>query len=259
MRKIILSAVAALALTAGTAQASGDAVELHKQDWSFNGLFGHYDQAQLKRGFQIYKEICAGCHSLRLVAYRNLQAIGFTEDEVKEIAAEYEVPAGPNEFGEIIEDGELRKRPAKPADKFVPPFANELAAKAGNGGSLPPDLSLMNKARKGGPDYVYGLLTGYLEEAPEGVEMPDTMYYNKVFPGHQISMAPPLYAEAVEYEDGTEPTLDNHAKDVVAFLNWAAEPELEERKSMGLKVMIFLIVLTAMFYALKRRIWADVH
>lgn len=259
MRKIILSAVAAVALTAGAAQASGEAVELDKQDWSFNGLFGHYDQAQLKRGFQIYKEICAGCHSLRLVAYRNLQAIGFTEDEVKEIAAEYEVPAGPNEFGEIIEDGELRKRPAKPSDKFVPPFANELAAKAGNGGALPPDLSLMNKARKGGPDYVYSLLTGYLEEPPEGVEMPDTMYYNKVFPGHQISMAPPLYEEAVEYEDGTAPTLDNHAKDVVAFLNWAAEPELEERKSMGLKVMIFLIVLTAMFYALKRRIWADVH
>jgi len=259
MRKIVLSAIAALTLTAGAAQAAGDAPKPEAQDWTFNGLFGHYDEAQLKRGFQVYKDVCSGCHSLRLVAYRNLQEIGFTEDEVKEIAAEYELRDGPNEWGEVLEDGEFRMRPAKPADKFVPPFANELAAKAGNGGALPPDLSLMAKARKGGPDYVYGLLTGYMEEPPEGVEMPDTMYYNKYFPGHQISMAPPLYEEAVEYEDGTAPTLENHAKDVVAFLNWAAEPELEERKSLGLRVMIFLIVLTAMFYALKKRIWADVH
>jgi len=259
MRKIVLSALAALTLTAGAAQAAGNAPKPEAQDWTFNGLFGNYDEAQLKRGFQIYREVCGGCHSLRLVAYRNLEAIGFTKDEIKEIAAEYELPAGPNEDGEILEDGELRMRSAKPFDKFVPPFANEMAAKAGNGGALPPDLSLMNKSRVSGPDYVYALLTGYLEEAPEGVEIPDGMYYNKYFPGHQISMAPPLDAETVEYEDGTEPTLENHAKDIVAFMNWAAAPELEERKSLGIKVMLFLILLTAMFYALKKRIWADVH
>jgi len=263
MRRFLISAVAGAALAAttlvGSAFASGDAVHLEAQDWTFNGLFGKYDQKQLQRGFLVYKDVCAGCHSLRLVAYRNLMDIGISEEAAKEYAAEFEVPAEPNDEGETIVDGERLMRPAKLSDRFVPPFANEKAARASNSGALPPDLTLMAKARMNGPDYIYGLMTRYKDEAPDGKELPEGMYYNEVFSGNQISMAPPLSEEAVEYEDGTKPTLENHAKDITAFLNWAAEPELEIRKSMGLKVMIFLILLTAMFYALKRRIWADVH
>lgn len=263
MRRFLISAVAGAAIAAsalvGSAFAAGGGAELEKQDWTFNGLFGKYDNKQLQRGFLVYKDVCAGCHSLRLVAYRNLLDIGLTEEAAKEYAEGFSVPAGPNDDGETIVDGELLKRPAKLSDKFVPPFSNDKAARASNSGALPPDLTLMAKARVGGPDYIYGLMTRYKDEAPEGVELPEGMYYNEVFPGHQIAMAPPLSEEAVEYEDGTKPTLENHAKDITAFLNWAAEPELEIRKSMGVKVMIFLILLTAMFYALKRRIWADVH
>jgi ubiquinol-cytochrome c reductase cytochrome c1 subunit len=236
-----------------TAQASGDAVKLEKQDWSFNGIFGTYDRGALKRGYQIYSEVCVSCHSLDYVAYRNLMDIGFEEETVKEIAAEFEVEDGPND------DGEMFLRPARPSDRFVAPYANEKASRAANNGAFPPDLSLMAKARKGGPDYLYGLLTRYHEDAPEGMELADGMSYNEVFPGHQIAMGQPLDDEAVEYEDGTPATLVQHAKDITTFLTWAASPEMEQRKRLGIKVMLFLFVWTGMLIALKKKIWAKLH
>jgi len=262
MRKLILiAALAACTFAMGPAFAAGSAPKFESQSWSFNGPFGHYDRGALKRGYQVYSEICAGCHSLKLVAYRNLTEIGFTEEEVKEIAAEAEIPAEPNEEGATHDDdGERLMRPAKPSDRIAKPFLNEYEARASNNGALPPDLSLMVKARKGGPDYLYALLTGYRDEPPEGFEMVnDDMAYNDVFPGHQIAMTQPLDDESVEYEDGTPMTLDQHSRDVVVFLAWAASPELEARKRLGIKVMIFLLLLTGMLYALKRRIWARVH
>lgn len=253
MRRIALCAVAALTLFAGSAFAAENAMQPPDLKWSFEGVFGKFDAKARKRGFQVYNTTCAACHSLRLLSYRNLMDIGFTEDEVKAIAAEYEVEGGPNE------EGEMYARPATPADKFVPPFANENSARAANGGALPPDLSVIIKARKNGADYVRALLTGYRDEPPEGFVLSEGMNYNDYFPGHQIAMGAPLFDEAVEYDDGTKATLDQHAKDVVEFLAWAASPELEERKSLGVKVMLFLIVLTIMLYAVKRKVWKDLH
>ncbi|HJN25555.1 MAG TPA: cytochrome c1 [Rhodospirillales bacterium] len=240
-------------LFTGSAEASGNAVKLEKQDWSFNGIFGTFDRGALKRGFQIYTEVCAGCHSLNFVAYRNLAEIGLEEDAIKEIAAEYEVEDGPND------EGEMFMRPARPSDLFVAPFPNEKAARASNNGAFPPDLSLMAKARKGGPDYLYGLLVGYHEDAPEGIELADGMSYNDVFPGQQIAMGQPLDDESVEYEDGTPATLQQHAKDITTFLTWTASPEMEARKKLGVKVLLFLLVWTGMLIALKKKIWAKLH
>lgn len=258
MRKTILIAVLALVMSAGAVLASG-ADKPAPQKWGFDGLFGRYDGAGLKRGFIVYKQICSNCHGLKLVAYRNLQEIGLTEDEAKAIAAEYKLPAEPDDEGKTTDaSGQPLMRDAKLSDRFVAPFPNEKAARSANNGALPPDLSLITKARPSGPDYLYALMTGY-KDAPEGVTVADGMFYNTAFGGHQIAMAPPLMEGSVEYADGTKPTLEQHARDIVEFLNWAAEPELNARKSMGLKTLIFLIVLTAMFYALKRRIWSDVH
>ena len=264
MKKIALSLALAATLIlsqpTGPAQAAGGGAELPHIDWSFSGIFDKFDRAQLKRGWLVYKDICAGCHAMRLLRYRNLTEIGFSADQVKKIAAEFEVPAGPNEEGETAnDDGEPFMRKALPSDAFVSPFPNTLAARAANNGSLPPDLSLMAKARGGGANYLYGLMTGYKEEAPKGVKLGDGMAYNIYFPGNQIAMIAPLSDEAVEYSDGTKPTLDQHALDVTAFLAWAAEPEMEERKRMGVKVMLFMIVLTLMLCAIKRRVWAKLH
>ena len=228
-------------------------VKLEKQDWSFSGIFGTYDRGELRRGYQIYSEVCASCHSLEYLAYRNLSEIGFSEKEIKEIAAEYEVEDGPDD------EGEMFMRPARQSDKFVAPFPNEKAARAANNGAYPPDLSLMIKARKNGPDYIYGLLTRYKDEAPEGMEIAEGMNYNEVYPGHQIAMAAPLEDETVEYADGTEPTLQQHAKDITTFLTWTASPEMEERKRLGIKVILFLIIWTGMLMALKKKIWARIH
>lgn len=253
MRKLVIGTLAAAGLAASTvALAAGAGQKITDVAWGWEGIFGTYDHAALKRGFQVYREVCSNCHSMDLLAYRNLQQIGFTEDEVKAIAAEKEVQDGPND------DGEMFMRPAMPSDAFVAPFPNEKAARAANNGALPPDLSLMNKARVGGPDYVYSLMSGY-QDPPEGVALADGMNYNVAFSGNQIAMAPQIMDDLVTYADGTQATADQITKDVVAFLNWAAEPELEARKSMGLKTMLFLLVFTAMLYALKRRIWADVH
>lgn len=243
---------ATASMTFSAANAAGDAPHAADHHWSFNGLFGTYDRAALRRGFEVYKGVCAGCHGLRLVAYRNLMDIGFTEAEVKAIAADVEVPAEPNE------DGEIEDRPGIPADKFKSPFANENAARAANGGAYPPDLSLIIKARHNGANYVNALLTGY-KDAPAGTEVPEGMYYNASFSGHLIAMAPPLSDDGIDYADKTKATVKQQAEDVVTFLTWAAQPELEERKRMGIKVILFLLLLTGLLYVVKRRIWADVH
>lgn len=244
---------AGLAGVSGAALASGGNVELMKPGFSFEGVFGQYDKAALKRGFQVYNDVCGNCHGLRLVSYRNLAYLGLTEDEIKAVAEQKQVQDGPNDQGEMF------MRPARAADKFVSPFANEQAARAANNGANPPDLSLITKARPGFYNYVYSLMLGYEDVAPEGHTVPDGMFYNKVFPGHNIGMPPPVADDVVSYEDGTKATAQQIAHDVVTFLNWAAEPELDERKSLGVKVMIFLGVLTALLYALKRQIWKDVH
>jgi len=254
MRKFAVSLVALSGLIVGTiAYASGDGEDAPSQNWSFSGIFGTYDKAQLKRGLQVYREVCSACHSLRLVAYRNLAALGLTEKQIEAIAAEKEVPGEPNE------EGEATTRKAQPSDKFVPPFANEQAARSANNGALPPDLSLMAKARVGGPDYIYGLLTGYKEEPPKGVKVPDGMYYNAMFPGHNIAMSPPLSDEGIEYADKTKATVPQQAKDIVSFLQWAADPYLEDRKRMGIKVVLFLLFLSGLLFAYKRKVWSDVH
>lgn len=239
----------------GEAKASGTGIELKKPDMAFSweGVFGKHDKATLKRGWQVFHDICSNCHSMKLVAYRNLADLGFTEDEIKAFAAEKEVPDAPND------EGVVNNRPARPSDKFVAPFANEKAAAAANGGAAPPDLSLMTKARVKGPYYVYSLLLGYEDAAPEGHPIPEGKYFNHYFPGNAISMPPQMMDDLVSYTDGTKATKEQIAYDIVTFLNWAAEPELDARKSMGVKVMIFLAVLTALLYALKRQIWKDVH
>lgn len=254
IRTALVAGVVAVtaSMTFLSANAAGDAPHAPEHHWSFSGLFGTYDRAALRRGFEVYNGVCAGCHGLRLVAYRNLMDIGFTEAEVKAIAADVDVPAEPNE------EGEIEDRPGIPADKFKSPFANENAARASNGGALPPDLSLIIKARLNGSNYVNGLLTGYTD-APAGEEVPEGMYYNANFSGHLIAMAPPLSDEGVDYADKTKATVKQQAEDVVTFLTWAAQPELEERKRMGIKVILFLLLMTGLLYVVKRRIWADVH
>lgn len=222
------------------------------QTWSFNGLFGTFDRAAAQRGFQVYEEACHACHGLQFIAFRNLQTLGFTPEQITQIAAKYEVTAGPND------EGEMFQTPAKASDRVPSPFANEQAARVANNGAYPPDLSLIVEARLGGPDYIYGVLTGYRDPPPEGVELNPGMYFNEYFAGHQIAMPPPLSDDRVTYADGTAATVSQMAHDVVTFLTWAAEPNLEERKQLGIKVILFLIVLTGFLYALKRHIWSDV-
>lgn len=241
----------AVVLSSG-ARAAGDVIKPPSREWSFQGIFGTFDRGALQRGFQVYNEVCAGCHSLRLVAYRNLMDIGFTEDQVKKIAAEKEVRDGPNDEGEMFD------RPARASDRFVKPFPNENAARSANNGAFPPDLSLMVKARKDGANYMHALMTGY-KEPPASEKVPEGMAYNEYFPGKQIAMPSPLSEDGVEYTDKTKATVAQMASDITTFLAWAAEPELEARKRLGVKVLLFLVMLTGLLYAVKRRIWADVH
>ena len=247
-----------LLLFQNTVLAAGGATPPPKLKWSFDGPLGTFDRAQLKRGWKVYKEVCASCHSLHQIYYRNLAEIGFSPAEVKKIAAEDEIAAGPNEDGETHDGGELLVRPGKPSDKLKKPFPNDLAARAANNGALPPDLSLTTKAHATGVDYIAAVLIGY-KDPPSGFKMNEGMSYNTYFAGNQIAMPAPLSADGVEYADGTKATVKQMALDVSSFLAWAAEPEMEERKRMGIKVLLFLIVLTALLYALKRRIWANLH
>ncbi|GIX08542.1 cytochrome c1 [Elioraea sp.] len=252
MRRLRLVALAAsLLLAAPAARAAGEAPKPPPQDWSFGGLFGTFDRASAQRGFLVYKQVCAGCHAMKQLAYRNLEGIGLSEAEIRAIAADYMIMDGPND------DGEMFERPGRPSDRFRSPFPNEKAARAANGGAYPPDLSLIVKARAGGADYLHALLTGYRDEPPAGVEPMEGMHYNAYFPGHWIAMARPLNDDQVEYPDGTPATTEQMARDVVTFLAWAAEPELEQRRAMGVRVILFLIVLAGLTYGVKRRIWAD--
>jgi cytochrome c1 len=247
------SALASLGLSGLPASAAEEGVELLHKNWPHEGIFGTFDRASAQRGFQIYREVCSSCHGLRFVAFRNLEDLGFSEEEVKALAEEYEITDGPNDEGDMFE------RPGKPSDMLPSPYPNDAAARVANGGALPPDLSLITKSRADGSDYLYSLMLGYHEEPPEGVEVGEGMYYNEYFPGHQIAMPQPLYDGQVVYADETPATLEQLATDVTTFLTWAAEPKLEERKQAGLKVMLFLIILTALLYATKRKVWSDLH
>jgi len=251
--------IAAVAVVLGVAlladitpgRASEGAVP-HAQDWKFNGPFGRFDVPAIRRGLEVYLGVCSACHSLNLLTYRHLGDLGFSEDEIKAIAANHEVTDGPND------QGEMYQRPARPYDKFVPPFPNKQAARAANNGALPPDLSLLAKANPAGPDYIYAILTGF-EEAPADITLGEGMNYNPYFAGTQIAMSPPLFEDSVEYSDGTKATVEQMAWDVANFLQWAAEPEMQKRKTLGWKVVLFLLVLSAILYATKRKVWSDQH
>jgi len=249
--------IAAALIGAGTtaAHAAGAYKEPRDVAWGWEGPFGTFDRAALQRGFQVYTQVCAACHGLKYVKYRNLGddgGPGFSAAEVKAIAAQYQVTDGPNE------DGDMFERPALPKDAFIEPFENEQIARLANNGAYPPDLSLMTKARDGGADYLYSLLVGY-EDAPADLTMQPGMNYNPYFSGKQIAMAQPLYADSVEYADGTQASVDQMAKDVVTFLHWAAEPKLEARKRTGFSVMTFLVILAGLLYFTQRKIWSDQH
>ncbi|MCY4230357.1 MAG: cytochrome c1 [Alphaproteobacteria bacterium] len=239
-------------LLPGAASAAGGNTPPPEQEWSFNGVFGAFDRAALQRGYQVYREVCAGCHAMRLVFYRNLMQIGFSEAAARAEAANAFIVDGPDEEGEMFE------RPGKLSDRFVSPFPNDNAAKAANGGALPPDLSLIAKNQAAGPDYIAALLTGYVDP-PEGFELGELQHYNLYFAGNRISMAPPLSDDLVEYADGTPATVEQMALDVSHFLMFAAEPQLEDRHRLGVKVILFLLVLTGILYALKRKVWSGAH
>ncbi len=250
---VIRPLFAAMALMAATpAFAAGDVAHPKQQQWAFDGVFGTFDKPSIQRGLQVYKEVCAACHGLDRVAFRTLTGVGFSEAEVKSLAASYDVQDGPNDVGEMF------TRPGQPSDKFPNPYANDNMARAMNNGALPPDLSLIVKARPDGANYLFSLLTGY-SDAPKGFELPEGSYYNKYFPGGVIKMPPPLSADQVTYQDGTHATVEQEARDLVNFLQWAAEPEMEDRKHMGIKVMIFLLVMVGFFYVAKKRIWNNIE
>ena len=219
--------------------------------WPFEGIFGTFDRQAAQRGAQVYLEVCSTCHSNHNLYYRNLKDIGFSEAEIKQLAQKYTVKDGPNAEGEMFD------RPALPSDRFVSPYPNEEAARAANNGAYPVDLSLIIKARQDGPNYVFSLLSGY-QDAPADIKLMPGLYYNPYFEGGQMAMPPPLTEGQVTFSDGTPATVEQMAKDVVVFLQWAAEPEMEHRKSMGLKVMIFLLVFTVFFYIAKKKIWKNI-
>ena len=235
--------------------AAGGSQDLLKQDWSFNSFFGKFDRASLQRGYQIYTEVCASCHSMKYVSYRNLSEKGgpeFSEEQAKAIASNFEVTDGPNS------DGEMFTRPAKLSDKFVMPYANEQEAKVSNGGAYPPDMSVLVKARAGGADYIYSVLLGY-EDPPLDMKLDDGVYYNKYMYGNKIKMPPQLYDDLVTYADGTPATPEQMAKDVVSFLAWTAEPKLEERHKLGFRAIIYLLILTILVYFSMKKIWSRVE
>ena len=234
---------------------SAEKVDLMTTDWTFKGLFGKFDRASLQRGYQVYTEVCAACHSMKYLSYRNLMEEGgpeFSEAQAKAIAAQFEITDGPNS------EGEMFQRPAKLSDKFVMPYPNAKAAQAANGGAYPPDMSVLAKARKGGVDYLYSLLLGY-EDPPIGVSLDEGVHYNKFMYGNKIKMPKPLEDDLIEYSDGTPATEEQMAKDVVTFLMWSAEPHLEARHKMGFKAIIYLIILTTLVYFSMKRIWSRIE
>jgi len=260
---IPLGLVLGLALAAPALAATGDQKPLKDVEFSFEGPLGTYNRADLQHGFQVYKEVCSACHSLNRVAFHTLSqpgGPGFSDAEMKAIAAGYKVLAGPNDKGETVDDkGNALTRAGTPADYFPPPFANEEAARAANGGALPPDLSLIEKARAGGAHYVYSIITGFGEKPPAGFTVTPNKYYNPYFLGWNISMPPPLSDGQVSFVDGHPNKIADEAYAVVTFLAWASEPHLEDRHRIGLGVMIFLIVLSGLLYLSYRQVWKDAH
>lgn len=267
----LLTPAARIALAQGQERAHATP-EPPQLKWSFSGPFGKFDRGQLQRGFKVYREVCANCHSLSMIAFRNLADAGgpeFSVAQAQAVAAEYKIKDGPNDQGEMFE------RPGRLADYFPSNFPNEQAARAANAGALPPDMSVMAKARtyergfprfildiftqyqEQGVDYIAALLKGY-ENKPADMQMAPGMMYNKYFPGHGIAMPPPISDGQVTYDDGTPGTLDNYSRDVSAFLMWTAEPHMEDRKRIGLQVMIFLAVFAGLLYFTKKRVWAAV-
>jgi ubiquinol-cytochrome c reductase cytochrome b/c1 subunit len=280
LNRAFLTLTISAALTAGfvsfaaAAEEGGhDTPPPPRESWSFAGPFGKFDRGQLQRGFKVYREVCQNCHGLALLSFRNLAEAGgpgFSPAQAAAVAAEYKVKDGPNDAGDMFE------RPGRPADRFPSPFANENAARASNGGAYPPDLSVMAKARtyergfpwfvfdiftqyqEQGPDYLAAIIKGY-GQAPAGMTMPAGMNYNKYFPSHLIGMPQPIQEGQITYDDGTKGTIDQYAKDVTAFLAWAAEPHMEARKRIGLQVFIFLIVFAGLLYFTKKKVWANAH
>ena len=272
LHRILFAFALAASLSAAAVQTASAEDAPPRQKWSFAGPFGIYNQAQLQRGFQIYKEVCSTCHSIKLLAFRNLADPGgpdFTEAQAKTIAESFQVTAGPNDQGQMFQ------RPGTLADRFPPPFPNDQAARAALGGKLPPDMSVLAKARaheggfpqfvidaftmyqEGGPDYIHGIITGYTDP-PAGETLPPGGQYNKYFPGGAIGMPKPLSDGQVKYTDGTPETVDQYGRDVAAFLMWAAEPTLNARKRLGFQVLIFLIVLSGLLYFSKKKVWRDI-
>ncbi len=270
--KVIFISAVFTAFSSSAIYASEDALIPAKKSWSWTGFVGSYDKASLQRGLQVYTEVCSSCHSLKLLKFRNLAALGYNQDDIKSYARQFEVQ---NETPD--DQGDMFLRQGLPKDAFVPPYANDMAARAANNGAFPPDLSLIIKSRAtgkhnivynlwnsiggfgagSGADYVFALLTNF-EDPPKGVVLGEGMNYNEYFAGHQISMAPPIDDDIVEYTDGTLASKEQIARDVVTFLAWASEPELEQRKEMGIRVLIFLFILFIIVGMYKRRVWADV-
>jgi ubiquinol-cytochrome c reductase cytochrome b/c1 subunit len=276
MLRTILAAVLTATLAGAVVPSAAQGQDSHampqpsKVKWSFSGPFGTFDRGQLQRGFKVYREVCQVCHGLKLIAFRNLSALGYSEAQVKAIAAEYKVQDGPNDAGEMFE------REGRPADFFPPPWPNENAARVRYNG-VPPDFSVLAKARtyergfpwfifdmftqyqENGVDYIHALMTGYEENPPSGFSLPPGTFYNKYFPGHAIAMPPPLTDKRVDYTDGAPATVDQYSKDVTAFMMWAAEPHMETRKRIGFQVMLFLIVFAGLLYFTKKKVWSSAH
>ncbi|UWI83021.1 cytochrome c1 [Wolbachia endosymbiont of Howardula sp.] len=219
-------------------------------DWSFNGMTGFFNRKSIRRGFQVYQEVCATCHSMNKIAFRNLEDIGFSAEEIKKLAYTYQVKDGPNDIGEMFE------RPGMPTDYFLPPFESQESAAFNNNGVIPPDLSLIIKARHDGANYIFSLLTGYINDEQDE----NGLYFNAYFPTARLAMAPPLYDGIIEYHPGKKkPTVENMAYDVVNFLQWAAEPELELRHKLGFKVLSYCIILTLLFFITNYKIWNKLY
>lgn len=243
-----------LTLSSTSSSASEESSVVKKQIWVFNGILGYFNKPALRRGYEVYTQVCTSCHGMKFLHYRDLKDLGYSREQIVALAALNEIDDGPND------EGEYYKRPALPSDSFVSPFTNDSAARFANNGALPPDLSLIvaRKAAEGGADFIYALMTEY-SEIPEGVILQDGLYYNRAFKGRAIAMSPPLSKDIVAFSDGTEATIEQMALDVAQFLAWASDPSLEQRKHIGLRVIIFLIVLLIVVILYKRRVWAQVH
>ncbi|MCK0196667.1 cytochrome c1 [Ancylobacter sp. 6x-1] len=277
LRSFTLAALTAATMLAGTgtsfAQDAHATPKPPRESWTFAGPFGHFDRAQVQRGFQVFREVCSSCHAAHLFAFRNLAQKGgpeFSEAQAKTVAESFKVQDGPNDAGDMFE------RPGRLSDRWPSPFPNEQAARASNGGAYPPDFSVLAKARtyevgfpgflfdivrqyqEQGPDYIHALLNGY-KDPPEGFKVPEGGHYNEFFPGHSIKMPPPLSADQVTYTDGSPQTVEQYSRDVAAFMMWLAEPHLEERKRIGFMSMIFLIVFAGLLYFTKKKIWRNVE